>query len=221
LTIRSYLKRKLQTQRAALEKEQAIEKERTRIATDMHDDLGAGLSRIKFLTETIRLKQGDDLAIQPEIGKISSYSHEMIEKMGEIVWALNEKNDTLADLLAFTRSYAVDYLGNHGIECRVEAPEEFPQFYINGETRRNVFLSVKECLFNIVKHAGSLSVVMRFIIDKELQIWMTDNGKGIDWGKIRPYSNGISNIQKRMEALKGKAEFINENGTTVVLRIPV
>ena len=221
LIIRSYLRRKLQKQRVALEKEQAIEKERTRIATDMHDDLGAGLSRIKFLSEAIRIRKGEDTAFEPEIGKISSYSHEMIEKMGEIVWALNEKNDTIADLLAFTRSYAVDYLENHDIECRVEAPAEFPQFYINGETRRNVFLSVKECLFNIVKHAGSTLVVIRFVIDKDLQLWITDNGKGIDWDKIRPYSNGISNIHKRMEALGGKVEYTNSNGTTVWLKIPL
>lgn len=221
LAIRIYLRNKLQKQRSLLEKEQAIEKERTRIATDMHDDLGAGLSRIKFLSEAIRIKKGDDLAIQPEIGKISSYSHEMIEKMGEIVWALNEKNDTLADLLAFARSYAVDYLQNHGIDCKVEAPEEFPQFYINGETRRNVFLSVKECLFNIVKHADASEVKIKFTVDHELKISISDNGKGIDWEKIRPYSNGLPNIQKRMEALKGKVEYINKNGTTVMMKIPV
>ena len=95
---------------AILEKQQAIEKERTRIATDMHDDLGAGLSRIKFLSETIGIKKQQQQPIEEEISKIRDYTHEMIDKMGEIVWALNEKNDSLSDLLSYTRSYAVEYL---------------------------------------------------------------------------------------------------------------
>ena len=76
---------------AILEKQQAIEKERTRIATDMHDDLGAGLSRIKFLSETIGIKKQQQEPIEEDVNKIREYSHEMIDKMGEIVWALNEK----------------------------------------------------------------------------------------------------------------------------------
>ena len=221
LIIRSYLRSKLQKQRTALEKEQAIEKERTRIATDMHDDLGAGLSRIRFLSESIRLKKPGSASIEPEINKISTYSHEMIEKMGEIVWALNEKNDTIADLLAFTRSYAVDYLENHGIACQMEVPSDLPLIYINGETRRNIFLSVKECLFNIVKHANASLVIISFTINNQLRICIHDNGKGIDWEHIRPHSNGITNIKKRMEALEGSAEFIVQEGTAIWLSIPV
>lgn len=105
---RFYYSNKLRRQKAVLEKQQAIEKERTRIATDMHDDLGAGLSRIKFLSETIGIKKLKQEPIEDDITSIRQYSHEMIDKMGEIVWALNEKNDSLSDLLAYTRSYAVE-----------------------------------------------------------------------------------------------------------------
>ncbi|HET6723983.1 MAG TPA: two-component regulator propeller domain-containing protein, partial [Chitinophagaceae bacterium] len=107
LALRYYIRRKLELQRLALEKKQAIEKERTRIATDMHDDLGAGLSQIKFLSEAIGMKRQKHLSIEEEVSSIRSFSDEMIDKMGEIVWALNEKNDTLNDLLSYTRSYAV------------------------------------------------------------------------------------------------------------------
>ncbi|MCP2821170.1 histidine kinase dimerization/phosphoacceptor domain-containing protein, partial [Salmonella enterica subsp. enterica serovar Typhimurium] len=82
-------------QKLVLEKQQAVEKERTRIATDMHDDLGAGLSRIKFLSETIGIKKQQQQSIDEDIIRIREYSHDMIDKMGEIVWALNEKNDSL------------------------------------------------------------------------------------------------------------------------------
>src|SRR5678815_6101301 len=93
ILFRFYYRRKLEKQMAILEKQQAIEKERTRIATDMHDDLGAGLSRIKFLSETIGIKKQQHEPIEDDITSIRQYSHEMIDKMGEIVWALNEKND--------------------------------------------------------------------------------------------------------------------------------
>ncbi|MFI5187656.1 MAG: two-component regulator propeller domain-containing protein, partial [Chitinophagales bacterium] len=153
ITTRFYYRRKLEKQKLILEKQQAIEKERTRIATDMHDDLGAGLSRIKFLSQSILNKKIKDEIIITELEKITSFSDEMSEKMGEIVWALNEKNDTLADLIAYTRSYVVEYLANHNIECEANTPMHLPGTFIPGEMRRNIFLSVKECLHNIVKHA--------------------------------------------------------------------
>jgi signal transduction histidine kinase len=79
----------------------------------MHDDLGSGLSRIKFLSETIGIKKHQLQPIEEDINKIRQYSHEMIDKMGEIVWALNEKNDSLTDLLSYTRSYTVEYLSQN------------------------------------------------------------------------------------------------------------
>ncbi len=120
--------KQIKKQKLQFEKQQAIEKERTRIATDMHDDLGAGLSRIKFLSETIGIKKQQQQSFDDDIGKIREYSHEMIDKMGEIVWALNEKNDTLSDLLSYTRSYAVEYLSQNGIACTVTCTGTFPNY---------------------------------------------------------------------------------------------
>ena len=71
----------------------------------MHDDLGAGLSRIKFLSQSLRNKSTNDNGIKSGLEKITEFSDEMTEKMGEIVWALNEKNDTLADLVAYIRAH--------------------------------------------------------------------------------------------------------------------
>src|SRR5678815_884727 len=155
---RFYYRRKLEKQMAVLEKRQAIEKERTRIATDMHADLGAGLSRIKFLSETIGIKKHQLLPIEEDINKIREYSHEMIDKMGEIVWALNEKNDSLTDLLSYTRSYTAEYLSQNGIRCTVDSPESLPAGLVSGEIRRNIFLTVKEALHNIVKHSQADNV---------------------------------------------------------------
>jgi signal transduction histidine kinase len=218
--IRFYYRRKLEKQMVALEKQQAIEKERTRIATDMHDDLGAGLSRIKFLSQSILSKKKDEI-IKAELEKITSFSDEMTEKMGEIIWALNEKNDTLADLIAYTRSFTAEYLANHNIECEANTPLYLPGTFITGEMRRNIFLSVKECLHNIVKHAEATKVCFSVVLDSAMQIIIHDNGKGIDWNNQRAFSNGIQNICRRMKEINGEVGFSNEQGTKVSLTIPI
>ena len=100
----------------------------------------------------------EDGTVKTELEKITAFSDEMTEKMGEIVWALNEKNDTLADLVAYSRSYAIEYLANHNIQCKANTPLGLPGTFIAGEIRRNIFLSVKECLHNIVKHADASCV---------------------------------------------------------------
>jgi len=180
LFIKWYFNYKTRKQKLDFEKQQTIEKERTRIATDMHDDLGAGLSRIKFISQSISNKKIEDETIKTELEKITGYSDEMSEKMGEIVWALNEKNDTLADLVAYSRSYAIEYLANHDILCKANTPLGLPGSFIAGEIRRNIFLSVKECLHNIVKHAGATCVSFSVELSNMIQITIHDNGKGID-----------------------------------------
>lgn len=221
LTFRFYYNRRLYKQMAALEKKQAIAKERTRIATDMHDDLGAGLSRVKFLSQSLTNKQIEDEQTRVSLEKITGYSDEMTEKMGEIVWALNEKNDTLADLVAYTRSYAMEYLANHSIQCEANTPLHLPGTFIAGEIRRNIFLSVKECLHNIVKHANAGRVNFSVELNSGIRIIIHDNGKGIDWNNQRAHSNGLENIQRRMKEMNGLASFVNEQGTKVILDIPL
>lgn len=220
LIIRGYFRRKLQKQTIVLEKKQAVEKERTRIATDIHDDLGSGLSRIRYLGETIRLKTNQQQEILQDIEKISEFSDEMVDKMNEIVWALNEKNDTLAALLYYIRSFTVEYLNSNKIHCKVSIPETMPVKIINGETRRNIFLAVKEVLHNMVKHAQATEALLEVVLDNNITILIRDNGCGIQWDRVRPFSNGISNIKKRMNDVRGNVLFHSNGGTEVVLKIP-
>lgn len=221
LSVRFYYRRKLEKQTLFLEKQRAVDNERTRIATDMHDDLGAGLSRIKFLSETIGIKRQQNKAIEEDINKIKEYSHQMIDTMGEMVWALNEKNDSLSDLLSYTRAYAMEYLSLNGIVCHVDLPENVEKDFIRGEFRRNVFLSVKEILHNIVKHANANHVSITIEAGKNLVIQIIDDGKGFDPLNIRPFSNGLSNIEKRMRDIGGKSEINNRKGTLVKLTAPL
>jgi ligand-binding sensor domain-containing protein len=216
---RLYYRNKLHKQLIGLEKKRAIEKERTRIATDMHDDMGAGLSRIKVLSETIKFENQKGIVDPAHLQKISSYSEEMMEKMGEIVWALNQRNDSMDDLLGYTRAYAMDYLTSHDIQCTFHAPPEHPAIFASGEMRRNIFLSVKEVLHNVVKHAQATSVDIAVTLTRDLCIRIHDNGKGINMDSTRRFGNGLNNIKKRMVEIGGSAKFKNENGTSVLLQV--
>jgi signal transduction histidine kinase/ligand-binding sensor domain-containing protein len=217
-----YYRTKLSAERRELEKQKLIEKERTRIATDMHDDLGSGLSRIRYLSEMIGMKKERQQPIEQEVGKIREYSQEMIGKMSEIVWALNEKNDTLTDLVSFTRAYALEYLHQHDIACEATVIADESDRFVSGEFRRNIFLAVKEALHNVVKHSGADFVRLEIRSDEKLlQIRISDNGRGFDPSAVSRFANGVTGIRRRMNELGGKAIFEISNGTSLELEAPL
>ncbi len=220
LIIRGYYTRKLEKQKTILEKQQAIEKERTRIATDMHDDFGASLSRIKFLSEKMKLQQSHQEKLKTDLEKISKYSDEMAEKMGEIVWALNQRFDSLDDLVSFCRSYATEYMEDKNIRLQFTSGQA-TTIFINGEIRRNVFLVIKEALHNVVKHSGASSVLVSMHFTSQLKVIIKDNGSGINKENIRPFANGIENMKKRMEEIGGTIIFKNEHGATITMQVPL
>lgn len=220
LSIRNYYRRKLEKQKMVLEKKQAVEKERTRIATDMHDDFGASLSRIKFLSEKLQLQQSENQSEHNDLEKISLYSDEMAEKMNEIVWALNQRYDSLGDLVSFCRSYASEYLQDKNIKLHFQT-SEMTDTGIQGEVRRNIFLVIKEALHNIVKHAGASEVTISFRQNNKLHITVSDNGKGFDSENIRPFANGLENMKKRIRDINGSFEIESQNGTNILLIVPI
>lgn len=218
--IRNYYRRKLEKQKLAAEKIQAIEKERTRIATDMHDDFGANLSRIKFISEKMQLTQADNKALTGDLTKISDYSDEMAEKMNEIVWALNQRYDSLEDLVSFCRSYASEYLQDKNILLHFSTTG-ISERMIQGETRRNIFLVIKEALHNVVKHSGASEVSISFRHDKDLEVTIADNGRGFSAGSIHAFANGLENMKKRMADINGKILIESEKGTRISISAPI
>jgi signal transduction histidine kinase/ligand-binding sensor domain-containing protein len=218
--IRSYFKSKLEKQKKAAEKQQDIAKERTRIALDMHDDLGAGLSTIRFLSEKVRRNTFSDIT-RADVEKMAHTSNELVENMNEIIWAMNEKNDTLEDLLFYTRSYAKEYCEEHQLNCIVYFPENIAPVSVSGELRRNVFLTVKEALHNIVKHAGATAVEIQILLDNNLTVSIKDNGGGfLQINKDNAGGgNGLKNMKKRIESIGGN--FVSQNGFGVTIKIEV
>jgi len=219
--VRFYYRRKMEKQRLTLEKQKAIEIERTRIAHDIHDDLGAGLSTIRFLSEKVKLNASNETT-KTDIEKMQLTSNDLMEKMNEIIWAMNEKNDTLEDLLFYTRAYAKEYCEENGLQCSFDIPENIPLLFVSGEVRRNVFLTVKESLHNIVKHAFASEVKFLISIDKNLSIKVRDNGRGIETKKINLNGgNGLQIMQKRMGSIGGTLSINTQNGTSIEMDLPL
>ena len=148
----------------------------------------------------------------------------MVDQMGEIVWAMNSKNDTLENLVGYLSTYARDYFENFDISPKVEMPEKMPHAEMTGMKRRNIFLVVKESLNNIVKHANATQVSLNMEIHKnDVNITVADNGKGFEMGQTRRFGNGLKNMQKRMEDIKGTyhIESGKEKGTKTVISFPL
>ncbi|MBL0144852.1 MAG: hypothetical protein IPP48_02950 [Chitinophagaceae bacterium] len=194
----------------------AQQEERNRISADMHDDLGAGMTSIRLYSELAKAKlSGKDL---PEIEKISSSADELLSKMNAIIWSMASSNDTLENMIAYLRSYAIEYFENTGVKCIINLPEQIPHAIVNGFIRRNVFLVVKEALNNVLKHANATEVKLTLTAEsKTLQLFIHDNGKGIDFSNLRQFSNGLKNMKKRMDDVEIDFKIENDNGTLITL----
>jgi signal transduction histidine kinase len=180
--------------------------------------MGGELSAIRLLSEM----KISNITSEQQLSKISSSSGELVQKMNEIVWALNVNNDSLQGLIAYMRRYAVKHLDDVGIDCLFKQPEKIPDIEVDGITRRNIFLLVKEALNNVVKHANATEVKMSVTMDDSLQIIIHDNGKGIPADRQQNGSgNGLRNMQQRVKELKGVLEIRNHEGTTVRFDLPV
>jgi signal transduction histidine kinase len=197
-------------QKEVLEKQTALENERSRVASDMHDDLGSGLTKIKYLS---------DIPLQSEkvyenLPKIKSIASDLVENMSEIIWALKEENDTLENLLTYIKKYSAEYLEDNQIDVKINIPEEIPLLMVKGDIRRNIFLSVKEVLHNVVKHAEAHQVEIKISTENTLEIILQDDGKGFDIEKVTK-GNGLKNLKKRWDKLDGNFEIISKEGTQV------
>jgi signal transduction histidine kinase len=154
----------------------------------------------------------------PEIDKISSFANELLNKMNAIIWTMSSSNDSLGNLIAYIRSYALEYFEGSGIDCRITMPEDVAQTEVPGEKRRNIFLTVKETLSNIMKHAKATKVHIEFkLVPHGMVLQIHDNGVGIDKDKLREFGNGLKNMKKRMESSGCQFEIENNTGTLVTL----
>jgi signal transduction histidine kinase len=218
---RHRMRRKLE----AAQRQQAIERERTRIAKDIHDHLGANLTRISLLSQSAHGELENPVQAAAQLDRIYETSRELTRAMDEIVWAVNPQHDTLDSLASYLGNFAQDYLGSIGIRCRLDLPLQLPQWPITAEMRHNVFLAFKEALHNIVKHSGANEVSIGLSTDDGgFELVARDNGRGIDpeAGPARPGGgNGLENMRQRLEKIGGRCEIRSGPGGGTEIKFQV
>jgi signal transduction histidine kinase/ligand-binding sensor domain-containing protein len=222
--VRTLSHRRLRAHLARLEQESAIERERARIARNIHDDLGASLTRISLLTQTAR--RDDSTAESRQLGQIYETVRQITRSMDEIVWAVNPKNDNLDGLVSYLVSYAQSFLRVAGIRCRLDLPDSLPEASLTSNVRHNLYLCQKEALNNIVKHSGAdeVTITMR-VVASSFTYTISDNGRrdqpagnghgnghanghGDHHGLRVVTGQGLGNIAQRVAEMGGTYEFV-------------
>ncbi|HEV2328646.1 MAG TPA: two-component regulator propeller domain-containing protein [Verrucomicrobiae bacterium] len=226
-------RRRMRRKLERLEWQRAVEHERARIAHDIHDDLGAHLTRISMLSETIQTEMDEPERAVAGLNQIYKTAHELTRAMDEIVWAVNPRHDTLEGLTTYLERFAQDLLASAGIRCRLDMPSEFPSWRLTAEVRHNVFLAFKESLHNVVKHSAASETFIRLVTSpSSFELVVRDNGRGFSSGATRNSpehstrifsGNGLENMARRMDAIGGhcRIESAPGQGTTVSFIVPL
>ncbi len=177
--------------------------ERTRIARDIHDELGSGLSKIRLLTELVKSEKIENPAVTPQLDGIAETATQLVENMRDLIWVWTPENNTLANLIARLREYSYDYLEDFPIELSIHAPDYIAELKINGAKARHILMIVKEVLQNTVKHAHAKKVRMDIHLNPDFSVAISDNGKGFDQAAYKA-GNGLSNMAHRSQAIGGQ-----------------
>ena len=207
-----------------LERARLVERERGRIARDLHDDLGSGLTDIGTTSAL-----GQDPSVPWEEGReyfreISQRATELVMALDEIVWAVNPKNDHLGSLATYFSQFTEHFVRLTPVRCRFEIPQELPRLPLNAEQRHSLFLAFKEALQNAVKHAAASSLRVSIgVAGGTLTISLEDNGRGFEPGLAKAGADGLRNMQDRLEQLGGRCDIVTARGagTRVTFQVPV
>jgi signal transduction histidine kinase len=215
-------RRRGQTRPKRLEQKQAIERERARIARDLHDELGSSLSSISMLSDLSQARDNSVAHFRKRVEKISKLSIRAARALDEIVWAVNPRHDSLRGLLLYLTYYARELLEDTGICCRFQIPEDLPEAPLPPDLRHDVFLTVKEALHNILKYSRATEIVLRAaILGQQVELLVQDNGAGFDLASVqaRDLRNGLDNMRQRIEGLGGQFFVETKPGQGAAIRL--
>jgi signal transduction histidine kinase len=195
-----------------------IENERNRIASDMHDDIGSDLTQINIWSNILKTSGNNQSGVA---AKISRSSNDVLEKMDQIIWALNSSHDHSGDLVTYLHEYASQYLENANINLTFRMEEAVHDFKISATQKRNIFLVLKELLHNTVKHSNAKNVILKIqTSESALKIHYKDNGRGYETNEIKE-GVGFSSMRERMKEINGFFSSYSEKGEGVVVEIAI
>ena len=219
-------RRRYQRRIASLEQRQALERERIRIAQDLHDDLGAGLVEINLSSELAQDPAVGVDEVREHTREIGTRAREMVTALDEIVWAVNPKYDTVSSLATYFCQYAQHFLRSTTVRCHLEVAKDLPVAPLNAEQRHSLFLAFKEALSNVVQHSGATDLRLAIAAsDGMLIVVLGDNGRGLDPTLVRERlgADGLGNMRRRLQQLSGRCELAGGpgQGTTVTFKVPL
>jgi signal transduction histidine kinase len=226
--------RRFRRRLATLAAQQAMERERIRIARDMHDEIGSKSTKISFMSERAKRDlQGED-PLARKLDSIAGTTRDLLQTLDEIVWAVNPHNDTLEHLAAYLGQYASEYLQNTSVECELHIPRGLPHHPLSAEARHNLFLAFQEALNNALKHGRATRIRVNMQAKpKRFDIAVEDNGCGFDscvaagsqehGAASGCGGNGLQNMRQRLELLGGQCSIQSRpgHGATVLLSVPL
>lgn len=204
----------LLAQLALQRKEQVLlERERARIAADIHDDIGARITQLVLHGEVTQSELENDSAVRPQLERICEEARQVLATMDEVLWAVNPERDTLRDFTAFVCCYAEEYLKPTEIQCRLEVDPEMPAAPLDLPLRRNLLMAIKETLNNTVKHSGATELSLQIHrLGQKLHVVVQDNGKGFDPAQADRDRQGLTNLTRRMKELGGSCRVVSQPG---------
>ena len=202
-----------------LQRQQAVERERIRIARDIHDDLGANLTRITMLSESARSALKDTPLVAGHLDQIHNTARELTRSMSEVVWAVNPRHDTLGSVGAYLEEFGQNLLRTAGLRCKLDLPSELPARVITAEVRHNLFLAFKEALHNAIKHQGATEVRISLTVQADaFTLVVQDDGKGFTPESLLAATpgagngNGLSNMRQRLAEIGGRCDIASAPG---------
>jgi ligand-binding sensor domain-containing protein/two-component sensor histidine kinase len=201
-----------------------IERLRVQIAADLHDDVGARLTKVAMVTEFMERETAPTDKSKPHVENIAKTTREVIQAMDEIVWTINPKNDTLDNLANYIFQYAQEYFQNTGVRCRMDLPPQLPYYPLSTEERHNIFMAVKEALNNVLKHAHATEVRISLAVEGiALRIVVTDNGCGFVLNGSHHGGDGLNNMKERLTRIGGRLEIQSkpDSGTRIEMDVSV
>jgi signal transduction histidine kinase/ligand-binding sensor domain-containing protein len=213
----------LSLHRARVSRLLAVERMRTRIATDLHDDIGASLSQIAVLSEVIRQQAPGDRELGDRLERVAATSRELVASMSDIVWAISPSRDSLRDLVQRMRRFASDVLTASGVPFTFHAPDHMDELRLDADLRRHVYLIFKEAVNNLARHARAGKATIDLSVgDGRLTVRITDDGVGFDAAEAES-GTGLTSLRARAAAIGATIDVASApgRGTSVLLELPL
>jgi len=215
--------RKMRQRLALVEAQQSLDRERARIARDIHDDLGSTLTRIVMLTELGQREPEQTHTPDGHLMAIQTAAREITRRLDEIVWLVNPRHDSLEGLVAYVGRMATDHARAAGVRCRLDFPPKLPDWPLSGHARHSLYLACKEAVHNAIQHASPTELRLRLVVkDEHLELEVADNGTGLPEKLNDQAGDGLQNLRERLVALGGvcRIRTAPRQGTGVTFCVP-